>query len=37
MEILGHSRISETMDRYSHVVPGLQEDAADRLNKLLSG
>ena len=37
MEIRGHSRISETMDRYSHVIPGLQEDAAERLNNLLSG
>lgn len=37
MEILGHSRISETMDRYSHVIPGVQEDAAERLNNLLSG
>ena len=37
MEILGHGRISETMDRYSHVIPALQEDAADKLNKLLSG
>jgi integrase len=36
METLGHSRISETMDRYSHVIPALQQDAADRLDKLLS-
>ena len=34
-ERLGHSSISVTMDIYSHVLPGLQEDAVDRLEKLL--
>jgi len=37
MEILGHSRISVTMDIYSHVMPALQEEAADRMDTLLSG
>ncbi|MDO8750671.1 MAG: site-specific integrase [Dehalococcoidia bacterium] len=35
-ERLGHSSISVTMDIYSHVLPGLQEDAVDRLEKLLA-
>ena len=34
-ERLGCSSISVTMDIYSHVLPGLQEDAVDRLEKLL--
>jgi integrase len=37
METLGHSRISETMDRYSHVIPALQQDAANKLDELLTG
>jgi integrase len=36
MEILGHSKISVTMDTYSHVIPTLQRDAADRMDALLS-
>jgi integrase len=31
-EVLGHSTISMTMDIYSHVLPGIQEDAMSRLN-----
>ncbi len=31
-EILGHSQISITMDVYSHVLPGMQQDAISRLN-----
>jgi integrase len=34
-EMLGHSRISITMDTYSHVLPHMQDEAADRLNALL--
>jgi integrase len=26
-ERLGHSQISTTLDTYSHVLPGMQEDA----------
>jgi hypothetical protein len=37
MEILGHSQISLTMNTYSHVVPALQQDAADRMDALLVG
>jgi integrase len=36
METLGHSQISLTMDTYSHVIPALQRDAADRMNALLT-
>jgi len=34
-EILGHSSIKTTMDTYSHVIPGMQEEAAGRLQRLL--
>jgi integrase len=37
METLGHSQISLTMNTYSHVLPTLQRDAADRMNRLLVG
>jgi len=35
-ERLGHSNIATTLDIYSHVVPGLQEAAAERFDKLLT-
>jgi len=34
-ERLGHSTISTTLDLYSHVMPGMQEDAALRVDKAL--
>ena len=34
-ERLGHSQISVTMDTYSHVLPTMQLDAANKLDKLL--
>ena len=34
-EVLGHSQISITMDVYSHVLPGMQQDAMSRLNDAL--
>jgi hypothetical protein len=37
MEILGHSGIAVTMDRYSHVIPQLQQDTADGLDAIASG
>jgi integrase len=37
MEILGHSSIGVTMNTYSHVIPQLQRDAADKLGALLTG
>ena len=36
MEILGHSQISLTMDTYSHVMPGLQQEAAERMDAILT-
>ena len=35
-ERLGHASITITMDTYSHVLPGLQEEAADRFSRLLA-
>lgn len=35
-ERLGHSQISVTLDTYSHVLPSMQEEAAQRLDALLS-
>jgi integrase len=34
-ERLGHSTIAVTMDTYSHVMPGMQRDAANRLDGVL--
>jgi site-specific recombinase XerD len=36
METLGHSQISLTLNTYSHVVPALQREAADRMEAVLS-
>ena len=33
-EILGHSRINMTLSVYSHVLPGMQEDAAEKISGL---
>ena len=35
-ERLGHASITLTMDTYSHVLPGMQEELAVRLDQLLS-
>jgi len=35
-ERLGHSSIRITLDTYSHVLPGLQEAAAQRFDDFLS-
>jgi integrase len=37
MEILGHSSIALTMNTYSHVMPSLKRDAADAMDRVLSG
>ena len=37
MEILGHSQISLTLGTYSHVVPELQRDAAEKVGRALWG
>ena len=34
-ERLGHSKIGITLDLYSHVLPGMQEDAAERVDEAL--
>src|SRR6202008_2856389 len=34
-ERLGHSRVGVTLDLYSHVLPGMQEDAAARVDAAL--
>ena len=36
-EILGHSEISLTMNTYSHVLPGLKREAAEQVDRLLTG
>jgi integrase len=34
-ETLGHSSVAITLDTYSHVLPSMQRDSADRMNRLL--
>jgi integrase len=34
-ERLGHSKVGITLDLYSHVLPGMQEDAATRVDEAL--
>jgi integrase len=36
METLGHSQISLTMNTYSHVLPALHREAADRMEAILN-
>ena len=36
MDTLGHSQVSLTLDTYSHVLPGLQAEAAARLDDALA-
>ncbi len=36
-ELLGHSRISMTMDLYSHVLPSMQREAMDGMDDFLGG
>ena len=35
MEVLGHSQIGLTMNTYAHVLPALQREAAEAMDKLL--
>ena len=37
MQILGHSQITLTLGTYSHVVPELAQDAAERMGAALWG
>ena len=36
MDVLGHSQIGLTMNTYSHVIPDLRRDAANRMQEFLS-
>lgn len=36
-ERLGHANISTTLDTYSHVLPSMQQEAADRIDAVLFG
>jgi integrase len=36
-ERLGHSKVGITLDLYSHVLPGMQSEAATRVDALISG
>ena len=36
-ERLGHANIAITMDTYSHVLPGLDAEAADTVARLILG
>jgi integrase len=36
-ERLGHSKVGITLDLYSHVMPGMQEEAAIQVDALISG
>jgi len=36
METLGHSQISLTLNTYSHVLPALQQEAAAKLDAILT-
>lgn len=36
MEVLGHSNISLTMNTYSHVIPDLQREAAEKMDAILA-
>lgn len=35
--MLGHAKITLTLDTYSHLIPGLEARAADRLEELILG
>lgn len=35
-ERLGHSRIDMTLDTYSHVIPGMQREAADKVDDIFN-
>ncbi|MDD5605669.1 MAG: tyrosine-type recombinase/integrase [Dehalococcoidales bacterium] len=35
-EALGHSSVAFTMDVYSHIIPGMQEEAMAKLNSVIS-
>ena len=36
-ERLGHSKISITLDTYSHILPNMQQEAAEKIDELFQG
>jgi integrase len=36
-ELLGHAKVTLTLDTYSHVVPGLLDQAAERMEAIVAG
>jgi integrase len=36
MDVVGHSQIALTMNTYSHVIPELKRNAADRMEELIA-
>lgn len=36
-ELLGHASVSITLDLYSHVIPDMQQDAAETMGRMLYG
>jgi integrase len=34
-EMFGHANIRQTMDAYSHVLPNIQQQAAERMDEML--
>ncbi len=36
-ERMGHSKITTTLQQYTHVLPGMQADASERIEELLKG
>ena len=36
MDLLGHSKISTTMDTYAHVIPAMLQDAVDQMDQILA-
>jgi integrase len=37
MELLGHSTIALTANTYSHVMPSMMQDMADKMDTILNG
>jgi integrase len=35
-ELLGHASVTITLDTYSHVLPSMQGEAAEKINSMLS-
>ncbi len=35
-ETLGHANVSVTLDTYSHLLPNMQDEVAEKINELLS-